>query len=137
MVIFIIDLYVSTHSAAPNVLRCTSFIRALIKDKEWSRAKILHALCCKHTTAWFSEQYKLRISERLEQDPSVGEIILPTAWSVCEALSTSWKHSYETLKLWTSAVRFSPAASPFSRRVLQWGQNYYLFIVNNFKVMKC
>ena len=118
VVIFLLDLYTSTHSAAPNVLRCQSLIRALSLAKEWSRAQVLEALCCKNTSAWFSEEFKIQVLEKCAEKPEFLNARMPRAWSLCEAHATSWKHSFETLKLWASTPAYSPASPPFEKRIL-------------------
>lgn len=101
---FILDLYVGSTRAEADVPRFRSVARAFLTDKRWTRLEVAHMLSDEKWCNWFSLEQKAKLSNDFSENPNLGKLEVPMAWSVNEAFGTHWKASFEPLRLWL-AVR--------------------------------
>ena len=97
---FLIDLYITSTRTDPNGPRLRSAARAFLSVKTWNRLEVAHILSDELWSNWFSLEQKARLSNVFQNNPNLGKLEIPMAWAVNEPLSTNWKASFETLRLW-------------------------------------
>ena len=97
---FLLDLYVGSTRSDPGITRLRSVTRAFLTVKTWSRLEVAHMLSDELWCNWFSLEQKARLSCVFTQNPNLGKLEVPMAWSVNESFSTSWKANFEPLRLW-------------------------------------
>ena len=100
---FLMDIYVSSNRASPEMTRLKSVIRAFQVVKPWTKLEVVEILTSEALSNWFSVEQIADIQNFMAERPFEKTRIIPMAWSFCEALPGNWKFTFEPLKFWALA----------------------------------
>ena len=101
---FLMDIYVASNRASPEILRLKATIRAFQVVRTWTKKEVADILGSEALSNWLSVEQIADIQNFFSEYSFEKSKVIPMAWSFCEAQAMNWKCTFEPLKLWAIAT---------------------------------